>query len=396
MTINKITLSLTLALTAGVSALAQETINQRYQFRSPVVNPDTTVTFIYVNPSANDVKITGDFITKDEEGGHGVADMILNGDVWTYTSDKLSPELYGYSFLVDGVRTTDPLNVYQLRDIATLTNIFLIEGDYASDYAVKDVPHGTVSKVWYPSTAFGMDRRLTVYTPAGYEQNTDRSYPVLYLLHGMGGDENAWSELGRATQILDNMITRGEVEPMIVVMPNGNADLQAAPGESALGMVPPTTDLPKTMNGDFTQAFPEIVDFIDRTYRTLPDKSHRAIAGLSMGGMHSKFISLNYPQLFDYVGLFSAAQKPHRDTDSEMFKNEPEKLAAQFSDAPRLYWIGIGEDDFLYPENTGFRKFMDAHGYPYTYYESPEGHVWKNWRIYLREFLPLLFKYPEH
>lgn len=392
MAVKKITLSLTLALTAGVSALAQETINRHYDYRSPVINPDTTVTFTYVNPVAKEVKITGDFLPKDDAGNQGEMLMTRKGDVWEFTTDKLAPELYGYSFIVDGVRTNDPLNVYLLRDIATLTNIFLIEGDYASDYAVKDVPHGTVSKIWYPSSALNMNRRLTVYTPAGYEQNPGKNYPVLYLLHGMGGDENAWSELGRATRILDNMIARGDVEPMIVVMTNGNADLQAAPGESSLGMVPPTTELPKTMNGEFTKAFPEIVEFVDATYRTKADKSGRAIAGLSMGGMHSKFISLNYPELFDYVGLFSAAQKPHRTTDSEMFRNEEEKLAAQFGTSPKLYWIGIGEDDFLYPENAEFRQELDSKGYPYSYYESREGHIWKNWRVYLRRFLPLLFK----
>ena len=384
--------TLTLALSAGVSAFAQQTINEKFEYRSPIVNPDNTVTFTYVNPSASKVQITGDFLPKTPEGNSGVADMTKSGDVWTYTSEHLSPELYGYSFLIDGVRTTDPLNVYQLRDIGTLTNIFLIDGDYASDFGVKEVLHGTVSKVWYPDKELGMTRRMTVYTPAGYEQNTDARYPVLYLLHGMGGDENAWSELGRATQILDNMIARGEVEPMIVVMPNGNADLQAAPGESPLGFVPPTTDLPKTMDGSFTKAFPGIVEYVDATYRTKADKSNCAIAGLSMGGMHSKFISLNYPELFDYIGLFSAAQKPHRPTDSIMFKDESGKLATQFAASPKLYWIGIGEDDFLYQENVDFRKALDKAGYPYTYYESPEGHIWKNWRIYLRQFLPLLFK----
>ncbi len=387
-------------LLAGIAgAQAQQAIWGVPGIISPEVNPDRTVTFRFASPGVGEVLVTGDFLptrkvaTPDGEfEAPGMARLQRNGDVWEYTSDVLSPELYSYTFIVDSVRMTDPSNVFQIRDTGTITNIFLIDGDYASDFAVKDVPHGTVSKVWYPDPYFGKDRRLTVYTPAGYEQSPDKRFPVLYLLHGMGGDENAWSELGRATQILDNMIARGEVEPMIVVMPNGNADLQAAPGESSLGFVPPTTALPHTMDGSFTESFPGIVDFVDRTYRTKADKVHRAIAGLSMGGFHSKYISANYPGLFDYVGLFSAAVKPHVETDSEMFSNENEKIDAQFAADPKLYWIGIGRDDFLFDENKIFRETLDSKSHRYSYFETPGGHIWKNWRIYLQNFLPLLFK----
>lgn len=376
-------LSALLLCASGVQA--QQAIWGVPQIISPQVNPDNTVTFRFASPGASDVQVTGDFLPTQkistpygEFDAPGVANLVKNGNVWEYTSDALSPELYSYSFIVDSVKMNDPSNVYQIRDTGTITNVFLVNGDYASDYAVNDVPHGSVSKVWYADPYFKKDRRLTVYTPAGYEQNLDKRYPVLYLLHGMGGDENAWSELGRATQILDNMIARGEVEPMIVVMPNGNADLQAAPGESSLGFVPPTTALPRTMDGSFTESFPGIVSFIDTTYRTKADKGHRAIAGLSMGGCHSKFISANYPDLFDYVGLFSAAVKPHVKTDSEMFQREEEKVDAQFAANPKLYWIGIGSDDFLYEENQVYRKALDAKGHAYTYVESPGGHIWKN------------------
>lgn len=399
----KILFTASLVLLGFGGAMAQQAIWGVPPFVSPEVNADNTVTFRFQSPAAQKVQVTGDFLPTQkvatpygEFDAPGVADLVKNGELWEYTTTALAPELYSYSFIVDDVRMNDPVNVYQIRDTGTVTNIFLVKGDASDkdnviDYAVNDVPHGTVSKVWYPSAAFGKDRRLTVYTPAGY-MHGDKRYPVLYLLHGMGGDENAWSELGRATQILDNMIASGEVEPMIVVMPNGNADLQAAPGESSLGFVPPTTALPRTMDGSFTQSFPEIVSFIDSNYRTKADKAHRAIAGLSMGGCHSKFISANYPELFDYIGLFSAAVKPHAKTDSEMFKNEEAKIDKLFGAKPKLYWIGIGSDDFLYGENKDYRKALDDKGYKYTYVETPGGHIWKNWRIYLRAYLPLLFK----
>ncbi|MDE6041025.1 MAG: esterase, partial [Muribaculaceae bacterium] len=194
------------------------------------------------------------------------------------------------------------------------------------------------------------------------------------------------------SQILDNLIASGEAEPMIVVMTNGNAALQAAPGESSLGFAAPTTQLPKTMDGSFESHFPEVVKFVDSNYRTIKSKKARAIAGLSMGGFHSMQISKEYPDMFDYVGLFSAAIMPREGADSPVYANIDEKLKKQFAKNPALYWIAIGDSDFLYQANVDFRKKLDENGYPYTYYETPDGHIWKNWRIYLTEFVPQLFK----
>lgn len=293
--------------------------------------------------------------------------------------------------LLDGVKINDPSNVYQIRDIASLTNVFLIDGGYADYYKVNDVPHGSVTKVWYDSPSLAASRRMTVYTPAGYE-NGDKEYPVLYLLHGMGGDENAWSELGRATQVLDNLIAQGKAEPMIVVMTNGNVDRQAAPGESVLGFEKPTIRLPHTMDGTFEMHFPEVVDFIDSHYRTKKEKHSRAIAGLSMGGYHSLHISKEFPDMFDYIGLFSAAIHPEKKDTAAIYADFDQKLKRQFDKKPALYWIAIGEKDFLYEANKDFRRQLDENGYPYIYRESKDGHIWKNWRIYLTEFLPQIFK----
>lgn len=390
-----------LALLTALTGYAQQALWGGSALVSPEVHDNNTVTFRLRAPKAVRVQVTGDFLPTQkiqtpfgEFDGPGAADLTENKEgVWEYTTpEPLKPELYSYTFLVDGLKINDPSNVYMIRDVASVTNVFLIGGDERIDlYKVNPVPHGTVSKVWYESPTLGMTRRLTVYTPAGYE-TSGRRYPVFYLLHGMGGDENAWSELGRTAQIMDNLIAQGKAKPMIVVMTNGNAALEAAPGESSLGFAPPSMQLPKTMEGSFETAFPDVVKFIDRTYRTQKSKHSRAIAGLSMGGFHSMHISKQYPDMFDYVGLFSAAILPDQKVESPIYEDLEGKLKTQFAKKPALYYIAIGNKDFLYQANTEYRKLLDERGYKYEYYETGEGHIWKNWRIYLTEFAPKLFK----
>ena len=388
--------ALTVALLIGVTMFAQQALWGTAPVVSPEIHDNNTVTFRFKAPKAVRVQLTGDFLPVQKNAKFetpGIVDLKEGQEgVWEYTTpEPLKPELYSYSFIVDGLRMNDPANVYLIRDVSTLTNVFIIGGDRADFYKVNPVPHGTVSRIWYDSPALGLERRMTVYSPAGYETSGKR-YPVLYLLHGMGGDEEAWISLGRTAQILDNLIAQGKAKPMIVVMPNGNASQEAAPGESSRGMVPPTMQLPKTMEGSYEQAFPEIVKFIDKNYRTIKSKSGRAIAGLSMGGFHSLHISKQYPDMFNYIGLFSAAIMPNKEVSSLIYENMEEKLKVQFDKNPALYWIAIGKTDFLYKANEEYRKLLDEKGYKYTYYESDEGHIWKNWRIYLTEFVPMLFR----
>lgn len=388
--------ALTVALLIGVTMFAQQALWGTAPVVSPEIHDNNTVTFRFKAPKVVRVQLTGDFLPVQKNAKFetpGIVDLKEGQEgVWEYTTpEPLKPELYSYSFIVDGLRMNDPANVYLIRDVSTLTNVFIIGGDRADFYKVNPVPHGTVSRIWYDSPALGLERRMTVYTPAGYETSGKR-YPVLYLLHGMGGDEEAWISLGRTAQILDNLIAQGKAKPMIVVMPNGNASQEAAPGESSRGMVPPTMQLPKTMEGSYEQAFPEIVKFIDKNYRTIKSKSGRAIAGLSMGGFHSLHISKQYPDMFNYIGLFSAAIMPNKEVSSPIYENMEGKLKVQFDKNPALYWIAIGKTDFLYKANEEYRKLLDEKGYKYTYYESDEGHIWKNWRIYLTEFVPMLFR----
>ena len=377
-----------IALLATTFSYAQQAIFQGRGVTSPEINADKTVTFRVRAPKAITVQVSGDCI----EGR--TADMTEKDGVWEYTTPApVAPEMYTYNFIIDGQRVLDMNNVAVNRDVASLTNILLVtEPGARSDlYAVHDVPHGTVSRIWYHSDYEGINRRMTVYTPAGYETSGKR-YPVFYLLHGIGGDEEAWITQGRTAQVLDNLIAQGKAQPMIVVMTNGNIAMEAAPLETSTGYNVPSMGLPKTMEGSFETAFPEIVKFIDKTYRTIPQKRSRAIAGLSMGGFHSKFISQNNPDMFNYIGLFSAAIGVTDANISPIYQDNDKKLATLFSKKPALYWIGIGNEDFLFQNNTDYRKFLDEHHYPYTYMETGGGHIWRNWRIYLTEFVPLLFK----
>ncbi|MCH7403277.1 esterase [Belliella kenyensis] len=379
------------------SLSAQEAIFRAGQLTSPEIEGDV-VTFRFYAPNAEKVEITGDFLpTEKVESPMGKVDSPGKSEltkkengVWEFKSGKLQPELYSYSFLVDGLPATDPNNPFLIRDVASVTNIFIIEGAHADLYRVQKVPHGTVAKRWYPSDGLLMERRLTVYTPPGYESSAEK-YPVLYLLHGAGGDEEAWISLGRTAQIMDNLIQQGKAKPMIVVMPNGNVIQDAAPGEGTLGFYKPQFMIPKTMDGTYEENFMEIVNFIDKNYRTVPQKSHRAIAGLSMGGFHTMHVSRFFPDTFDFIGLYSAAIMPREDATGKVYKDIEGTLKVQRDNGYKLYWIAIGKTDFLYDANQEFKKLLDGIDMSYTYVESEGGHIWRNWRVYLSQFAPQLF-----
>ncbi|MCE2616595.1 MAG: esterase [Phocaeicola sp.] len=393
----KRTLFCVVTLFMSMVSFAQQALWDRAPVVSPEIHADNTVTFRLKAPKAIRVQVTGDFLPprivqtpRGEAETSGIADLTeKENGIWEYTTPQpLNSELYSYAFIVDNLKVLDPANINVNRDVATLSNIFFIRGGKGDLYEVNEVPHGTVSKVWYDSPTLKMKRRMTVYTPAGYE-DSGKKYPVFYLLHGAGGDEEAWMTLGRTSQILDNLIAQGKVKPMIVVMPNGNADQEGAPGFAPADK---SESSKVFMQGSFEESFPDIIKYIEKHYRVINNKANRAIAGLSMGGFHSLHISKYYPDMFNYVGLFSAAINPRKDAASPVYEDMEGKLKIQFAKKPALYWIGIGNKDFLYQNNVDYRKLLDANGYKYTYYESDGGHIWRNWRIYLSMFTPLLFK----
>lgn len=390
---------LILIILVSIKTMAQQSLFGGQNIISPEIHPDKTVTFRFSAPNADTVRVTGDFLpTEKMKTQWGTFDapgkaLLTKGEngVWSFTSKVLSPELYSYSFIVDGITTTDPNNPFLVRDVASVTNIFIIGGGQADLYKVNDVPHGTVAKRWYDSPGLEMDRRITIYTPPGYEVSNEK-YPVLYLLHGAGGDEDAWTTLGREAQILDNLIAQGKAKPMIVVMPNGNVIQDAAPGEGSDGFYKPQFMVPKTMDGTYEANFMDIVKFVESNYRVKADKADRAIAGLSMGGFHALHISRYYPNMFDYIGLFSAAIMPNQNVSSPVYDNIDATLKKQLENGYKVYWIGIGKADFLYKNIQDYRKKLDDMGFKYIYRETEGGHIWRNWRIYLSEFVPLLFQ----
>lgn len=412
--------------------------------QDPVVNADSTVTFTVHFPNSKKVIVQGSFFSKNEAKGRGIKCkkngyvMTKSGDNWICTTQPLGPEMYTYRFRVDGKYHLDPFNTNTTRDITDTLNYFFIKGNIADYYIDRDIPHGKIEKIWYPSTMNGMSqRRMFVYLPAEYSQNPDKLYPVLYLLHGSGGDETSWSDMGRGSQILDYLINIGQCKPMIVVMPNGNVYLDAAPGESPYMNKKPKSNNISSMLGIYEAAFPnEIIRYIERNYRVIPDKAHRAIAGLSLGGLQALFIAANNPDAFDYIGLFSAQTKdisslisktsqhdipilkykekrahvleyilngnmPSNNIDDPLqdiiiYDSLEQKILRQYQTPPRLYYIAIGRDDFmmskiLKKKFSTFKDIFDTYHLEYDYHLTDGAHSWENWRKYLVDFLPQLF-----
>lgn len=389
-------LQILIFLFLGISCLsAQQDIFATRGLNSPEIHDDGTVTFRVKAPKASEITISGSWMPATGLASGNEKMQKENDSIWSFTTDKLPPEMYRYSLTVDGVRSIDPSYVHAIRDVANLSNVFIIGDGQADLYRVKDVPHGTVAYRWYDSPTVNKKRRIAVYMPPGYENNNE-NYPVLYLHHGIGGDEEAWLGSGRAAQIMDNLIAEGKAKPMIVVMPNGNVFQDASPGNGSSGFVQPTFMLPNTMDGKFEESFKDIQKFVEDNYRTIAKKEGRAIAGLSMGGFHTANIALNYPDTFDYVGLFSSALgvRPMGESTSKMYENKDEKLRQQMENGYQLYWMAIGNADMemLLKGNADFRKKMDDMGMQYEYLETDGGHTWDNWRKYLSIFSQKIFR----
>jgi len=391
-TMRKQIIALFLIVLPGLAAFSQQALRGAPEIVSPEIHESGKVTIRVLAPDAKEVKVSGDWMPAEGFAPGSAAMTKDDKGVWSYTSDVLAPELYIYNVIVDGFRTTDPANPFIVRDVASVMNIFIVGGGQADMYRVRDVPHGSVTRRWYDSPGNGRDRRITIYTPPGYETSKEK-YPVLYLLHGAGGDEEAWITLGRTAQIMDNLIAQGKAKPMIVVLPNGNVSQEAAPGEETRGFYKPQFMAPKTMDGTYEETFQDIIRFVESSYRVKAEKASRAIAGLSMGGFHSLHISRLYPNTFDYIGLFSAAILPRQGNEiPKAYQQFDETLKKQKDNGYKLYWIAIGKTDFLYPNNVDYRKKLDSIGMRYTYRESEGGHIWRNWRVYLTEFAPMLFR----
>jgi enterochelin esterase-like enzyme len=376
--------------------------------RSPEVGPDGRVTFRIQLPNVSAVSISGTYPI-------GTVPMTRNAQgVWSVTVGPLKPEIYDYSFTADGAAVLDPMNIRVVRDGRRFYNTVRVPGPLSDLYQLRDVPHGSVAEVWYNSPALHMRRRMMVYTPPGYDANNSR-YPVLYLIHGGGGDENNWIELGRATEIIDNLIASGKSRPMIVVMPNANEDQVASPS-----LIPVVGDTNYTESTSAILLFPEslvtdLIPFVDHMYRTKPDRDDRAIAGLSRGGGQAIYAALHHLDQFAWFGGFSGGYSllpgtlvtipmpanvaslrgphPNHTIDPVKFAQLNPTLGPGLNKDMRLFYVAIGTDDALTATHETFKALLKSKGVKYSLLEVPGyGHEWGLWRIALADFLPRLFQ----
>ncbi len=364
-------------------------------FRAPVVSPQVTqdsVTFRYRAPKARIVQVAASW---NNYNGNRIPMQQGRDGIWSVTIPAPSPELYTYTFVVDGLSVLDPANVFVQRDGSRYMNGLLLEGGYASLYKENPNP-GNLEHVWYYSAENDMIRRLFVYTPSGYDRNNKKTkYPVLYLLHGGGGDEDAWSTLGRTCQILDNLIAQGKAEPMLVVMPNGNPSQHAA----QTLMIPNKKEVkqyPSSFN-NFSSLVADIVPFIEKNYQVIPNRKGRAVAGLSMGGGQSFFIAFANVDTFANVGIFSSGLIGSSAIGGEPF--DAEKLFPGMFSSPSKFnkfdviYLACGEQDGRIDGMKAYHDALAAKGYTGLVWEQcPGGHEWRVWRRNLTSFVQLIFK----
>ena len=360
------------------------------QVVSPVVGEDRRVTFRILAPQAENVKVAGSDIP-----GNGPGAAMTKGEngIWEVVMGPLDPGAYRYNFNVNGVTTIDPRNPSISESNNNVWSMVYVPGSDFMD--TKDVPHGAVASVTYWSSALKKFRRMHVYTPPGYELGKDK-FPVFYLLHGAGDSDEAWTSVGRAGFILDNLIAAKKAKPMIVVMPAGHTSAQGFGGGRGAAGAPAGPD-------EFTRDFmTDLMPYAESHYRILTDRPHRAIAGLSMGGSQTLNIAIPHLEKFAYVGVFSSgligsfgggragAPPPQGPTWEEQHKAELDNAAAK--KGLKLLWFSTGVDDGLITTSKGTVEMLNKHGFSASFKESPGAHTWINWRNYLNEFAPQLFQ----
>ncbi len=355
---------------------------------SPEVLPDHRVTFRIQAAKASEITLRGDWM----EGAASEKLSKADNNVWSATVGPLMPDFYSYTFTVDGIKTLDPRNPMIKQGITGLDNMFFVAGAQADFEDNKPVPHGQIRQVWYRSNTLDTQRRMHIYTPPGYDTGSDR-HPVFYLLHGGGDEDSGWSTIGRAGFILDNLLAAGKAKPMLVVMPNGSL-----PRPTNLpARTPGTTPSPEVaaamaafQNRFVSELMKEIVPFVEKNFRVLADRDHRALAGLSMGGGQTLQVVVSNPDQFAYVAVWSAGIGQNAgdwETRNAAFLDNP-----KINDWIKLFSISVGDKDFTLTGSKALAEVLTKHGIKNQLHISGGGHTWINWRHYLNDLAPLLFQ----
>ena len=345
---------------------------------TPEVHSDNSVTFRFLAPNAQEVKLA-------REGAEPLAMQKDDKGVWTVNTAPLPPDYYGYSIVVDGVRSLDPYNHGLVPNLLSPGNFVHVPGPPSLPWELNDVPHGEVHRHFYRSEAANDQRDFYVYTPPGYDPSAKKTYPVLYLLHGYSDDASGWTAVGRANVILDNLIAQGKAKPMIVVMPLGYGTMEVI--RVGWGGISNHPEVREENFRKFRDALlTEVMPKVESEYRVTTDRNSRAIAGLSMGGSESLRTGLNGLDKFAWIGAFSAGGMP--DDFDKVFPG----LGAKANEQIRLLWIACGTEDRLITPNRNLREWLKTKGVQHVDIETPGMHTWMVWRRNLAEFAGLLFR----
>lgn len=342
---------------------------RRQSIVSPEVHKDRRITFRLRAPQVERAEVNVQF-------AQGNQPMKKDGDgLWSTTLGPVEPDIYEYTFLVDGLQIVDPSNSWLKVWLRVSKNLVEIPGDEPMFYEEQQVPHGTVHIHKYESKSLDVTRELYIYTPPGYETNRETKYPVLYLFHGFGDSADAWTVVGRANFIMDNLIAKNKARPFIIVMPYGHTP-SSPPVMRSIGRY-----------GAFEKDLIEdIIPYVQKCYRVSTEQKDRAIAGLSMGGGQSLTIGLGNLDLFGWVGAFSSAIPEEQNLGKLLV--EPESINEKLE----LLWIGCGRKDFLYEANRKFLERLTAEKIKHVGNITDGAHEWRIWRNYLNELAPLFFK----
>lgn len=353
---------------------------------SPQVNADKTVTFRYLARTANTIKLNAQFnkapvdMSRDTSG------------IWSVTVGPVEPDIYPYSFNVDGVTVMDPANVAFFPNERFKASLVDIPGDTPLVHSMQPVPHGTMTYEYYPSLE-GVTGSLVVYTPPGYDRDQSKKYPVFYLISGTTDTEETWFKVGKTNIILDNLIAAGRAKPMIIVMPYGNVEARIAeqrggakPGDPAGRESDEAVRRAKQFENDLIQ---NVIPYVEKQYRVIPDRLHRAVGGFSRGGGQTLRAAFGHMDTFAWVCCYSAYLSPQ----------EMERSFKPVYDNPdhtnrllKLLWISVGTDDFLYKGTVEFMDFLKANRVNYKSLITDGGHTWMNTKKYLAATAQLLFQ----